>query len=742
MKTLYTILFLLLCNNMIIAQNAFFRQDNIPVIEGGIPFINPWAGGINAALMSEIDLNGDGIKDLFVFDATNNRVSTFINNGTPNSVDYHFASEYVSKFPQFNKWVFLKDYNCDGREDIFCFSDVPGSVRVYRNDYSIPTGLQFTLITDQLLCTYQTLPDYVRATAETHPTFSDVDKDGDLDMLGWPDVPNGRVVYYQNKAVELGMSCDSLIMERVTDCWGKFQLAFGSNSVSAFNIPCAFKMADTDPDKPLVTKKDDTISSLFAIDIDGDNDDDLLIGDVGSPHSLLVVNGGTTALAQMTVQDTIFPSLNIPVTINSFINHAYIDVDNDGKKDLIASAKRENVNTSCHFYKDASLTSTPSFSYTDSEFLQRTMIDLGRAVYPSFFDYNSDGLMDLIVGNEYYEPLNNNITVGLALFKNIGTPTLPSFDLIDRNYADFNSVASGSGFGVACAPTFGDFDGDSDTDMMIGSENGQLFYFKNNPVGGFANFTLFNPFFGSIDVGNYSMPCAVDLDRDGLLDLVIGRRSGRLSYYRNTGTVTNPVFPALPTVDTLGGIILHDISYPVTGYAAPYIYDDSGTYKMFIGDEGGELLLYDSIEGNINGTWHLAKTIINKTEGKYTTVAANDLNNDGFIDLAVGNWSGGLGIFYQQNPSAIAEMNAENVFNFSVMPNPAGNTASIHIADKLIINNHLKLLISDQLGRTILNQNIQQNVTTINTVQLNDGIYYLKVYDENYCVTKKLVVMH
>ena len=174
MKTLYTVMFCMLCSN-IIAQNDFYRKDDIPVTEAGNAFLNPWAGGINYAQMGEIDLNGDGIKDLFVFDASNNRVETFINNGTANAVDYHYHNEYVSKFPAFNKWVTLKDYNCDGLEDIFCFSDVPGSMRVYRNDYTIANGLQFTLITDQLLCTYQTLSDYVRCTAETFPTFSDVD---------------------------------------------------------------------------------------------------------------------------------------------------------------------------------------------------------------------------------------------------------------------------------------------------------------------------------------------------------------------------------------------------------------------------------------------------------------------------------------------------------------------------------------------------------------------------------------
>ena len=741
MKKIFSIAIYLFNVGFLFAQNDFYRKDDIPVLENGNSISNAWAGGTNAALFSEIDLNGDGIKDLFVFDATNNRIETFVNNGTAGNVDYQYQSTYAKKFPILNKWAFLKDYNCDGKEDIFCYSDVPGSVRVYRNDYTTANGLQFTLITDQLTCTYQTLNDYVRATAETHPAFSDVDKDGDLDLLGWPDVPNGRVVYYQNKAVELGLPCDSISLERVTDCWGRFQLAFGTNAVSGFNIPCAFAMAVNDPDQPLIAKKDDTLSSLFAVDIDNDNDDDLLIGDVGSPHSLMIVNGGDSSFAQMVSQDTIFPSYNIPSNINSFLSHAYIDADNDGKKDLLVSSKRENLNTGIAFFKDTSISSVPAFKLTDSVFLQNNMIDLGRAVYPSFFDYNSDGLMDLIVGNENYEPIKNNITVGLALFKNTGTINQPAFDLIDRNYADFNAVASGSTFLVGCAPAFGDFDSDGDKDMIIGSENGQLFLFTNNPSGGIANFTFTTFFLDSIDIGNYSAPSAVDLDRDGLIDLVLGRRNGRLSFFKNIGTASSPDFTSTPTVDTLGDIILHGPANPVTGYTTPYLYDDNGTYKMFIGCETGEVYAYDSIENNINGTWHLAKTVINKTEGRFTSVAANDLNNDGFIDLAVGNWCGGLGILYQQNTNAIQDNTANN-FNFILRPNPASSEVMVHLDDTNLAKHETELNIYNQFGQLIKRQAIINPVTAIDLQSYSNGIYFLRVSNKEISILKRLVLLH
>ncbi|MBL0072970.1 MAG: hypothetical protein IPP34_14690, partial [Bacteroidetes bacterium] len=75
----------------------------------GTTLKNPWVGGFNAPIFSEIDMNGDGRKDLFVFEKDGNRISTFINQGTPNTVDYVYAPEYAKKFPvSMHDWVLLK----------------------------------------------------------------------------------------------------------------------------------------------------------------------------------------------------------------------------------------------------------------------------------------------------------------------------------------------------------------------------------------------------------------------------------------------------------------------------------------------------------------------------------------------------------------------------------------------------------------------------------------------------------
>ena len=80
---------------------------------------------------SEIDVNGDGIKDLFAFEKNGNRILIFINNGEKNCINYKYAPEYAHFFPKMHDWVILKDYNQDGKEDIFTYGNA--GITVYKN---------------------------------------------------------------------------------------------------------------------------------------------------------------------------------------------------------------------------------------------------------------------------------------------------------------------------------------------------------------------------------------------------------------------------------------------------------------------------------------------------------------------------------------------------------------------------------------------------------------------------------
>src|SRR4051812_11537199 len=102
MKTLLTYSLLFFSATILNAQQLYFAPPgNIPLRDmAGLVQQNPWVGGINFPLWSAIDMNGDGLKDLYLYDKTNDRVSTFLNDGTSGIHAYHYAPEYIARFPK------------------------------------------------------------------------------------------------------------------------------------------------------------------------------------------------------------------------------------------------------------------------------------------------------------------------------------------------------------------------------------------------------------------------------------------------------------------------------------------------------------------------------------------------------------------------------------------------------------------------------------------------------------------
>ncbi len=180
----------------------------------------PWAGGMNSCQFGEIDLNLDGINDLFVFDRHGDRIMTFINNGTPGTIDYDYAPEFISKFPDLNDWAILADYNMDGKSDIFTKSvGLPGII-VYRN--TSVTELAFTLEVYPYLLSFQG-GGYVNilVTDVDYPAISDIDNDGDLDILTFWGL-GSFVDMHKNLSVEKYGIPDSLDYMKTSNCWGYF----------------------------------------------------------------------------------------------------------------------------------------------------------------------------------------------------------------------------------------------------------------------------------------------------------------------------------------------------------------------------------------------------------------------------------------------------------------------------------------------------------------------------------------
>ncbi|NER83095.1 MAG: VCBS repeat-containing protein, partial [Leptolyngbya sp. SIO1D8] len=111
------------------SQFSFEPAFNIPVRiqENELDFA--WSGGLNSGQYQTMDLNGDDLNDLVIFDRTSGKVLPYLNVGNSR---YEYDSNYEYYFPEdINSWMVLADYDCDGKKDIF--TNTVLGMKIYRN---------------------------------------------------------------------------------------------------------------------------------------------------------------------------------------------------------------------------------------------------------------------------------------------------------------------------------------------------------------------------------------------------------------------------------------------------------------------------------------------------------------------------------------------------------------------------------------------------------------------------------
>ncbi|MFZ4572482.1 MAG: FG-GAP and VCBS repeat-containing protein, partial [Bacteroidales bacterium] len=332
-----------------------------------------WAGGLNSCQFCAIDLNLDGIEDLLIFDRQGNRKLTFINQGIPGQMSYTYSPQYEAQLPEMQEWVITADYNCDGKMDIFTYNN--GGVRVFRNTSA--GSLSFHLQTNLLQSWYYTGFVGILVTSADYPALSDIDGDGDLDLLTFFGL-GSYVEYHKNLSVETFGNCDSLDYRLSDHCWGKFRESEGGNHIT-LNAACPYKTLNDIVSADDISPPKHTGSTMLAADLNGDGLSDLIVGDVDFPNLTALSNGGTKDSALMVSQDTLFPAYDKPVWLFDFPALSYLDLDNDGVKDMVASPfdpayyHAENKN-SCWFYKNTGTNANPHFEFRTDAVFQSEML--------------------------------------------------------------------------------------------------------------------------------------------------------------------------------------------------------------------------------------------------------------------------------------------------------------------------------------------------------------------------------
>ncbi|MEY3444718.1 MAG: hypothetical protein RLZZ519_2999, partial [Bacteroidota bacterium] len=278
------------------------------------------------------------------------------------------------------------------------------------------------------------------------------------------------------------------------------------------------------------------------------------------------------------------------------------------------------------------------------------------------FDEDADGDYELVIGDLTYD--------GLTYVHNAGTNVDAEMDLIDPT---FPSYAASVQIDVFAAAFFMDANNDGKKDMLVGANNPNVsvnydnsWYYQNISTGnGVLLERVTKNFLTSemIDVGLCAFPALFDHNADGLMDLVVGNYSRKitasnvasgLTLYENTGTITAPVF----TLITRNYENLSNAFNPAILGMTPAFgdMDGDGDQDMIIGDSEG-LLHYaqnTAPSGQVANFPNVSVQYSNIDIGQFATPTLADIDRDGDLDLIVGEITGNLNFFENTGTAQVA----------------------------------------------------------------------------------------
>ena len=731
------------------AQYDWERNQDLQVFEEGDILDNAWTGGFTAPQFSKIDVDMDGDEDLFVFDRDGWRKMVFLNTDpAPGNISYTYAPEYADLFPDLRDWALLRDFDCDGKPDIF--TSFQSSVKVYRNTSTEENGLSFELASSQLQCEFDFGggPEFfpLLVLSIDLPSITDYDGDGDLDIVTFTESAT-TMYFFEGQGADNG-DCGDLSFKCTNRCYGMARESAEDNALFIGDeFECPFNVLD--PRDHGTRDFRHTGGSLFSIDLDDNGILDLMIGDVTFKNlSALYMEDAVDGQDSTAFVDENFPSAlgSVPVDLQRFPAGFYVDIDNDGVNDLLIAPNtriESDGHESIWYYHNSGTNSAPDFELIQTDFLQSETIEVGIGAYPVFFDYNNDGLKDLVLANkEYFEEIDL-LPSQLALYENTGTASEPAFTLIDNNWVDIPSFQIESIY-----PSFGDLDGDGDDDMILGEETGILHYFENvADPGQPADFELSDPAITDftnvdvIDVGQFSTPQLYDLDQDGLLDLLVGEKLGVINYFRNVGDASNFAFELQQGIaqDSLGGVAA-DNFLGINGYSVPCFYRNANDdTELYMGNETGTIQRYNNIDGNLDGYFEEQDYVLDGIqEGDRSAVWVEDITNDGIPELFYGILNGGLIYFEGTDPDNVISLGGFNGA-LEVFPNPSNGLMHIRIPKE---RDGGDLQITDLSGRIIASENsITRNLVRLVTDEWAAGTY-LVTYQRNGIVYSAKVMVY
>ena len=717
------------------AQNfSFSTLENIPVVKDGSALKNPFTGSWNSGQFWPCDMNVDGVNDLLVFDKASGKTLVYLADESNGIYRWKYAREFEDLLPPIQSWLATADFNCDGKLDIFTRS--PAGIKCFRNASSGAGQAAFVLESSGLTTEGFNGQVNIQVNAYGAPAFTDVDGDGDLDILNF-DFSGNTVEYHRNRVSELSGSCAGFNLKKDSCVFGRFATKPACGQIK-LNTTCAgMKPGDgggTEDDKNI----QHIGSQLAAMDLDNDGDKDLLVGDLGCALLNRLTNGGSRQQALITQADTLFPAADGYVKIRDFPSAYRLDADFDGDTDLVVTPTFfsnfsdgyiHNTRQASFLYSNTAPSGAPVFQFSTRDFLQGETIDAGEEGIPAFADADADGDQDLFLGH-----LGNQGPAGLRasvhFYRNTGSAENPAFELVTEDYLGLSELGL-----VRIRPVWTDLNLDGSPDFAWLASKGvnptdstilQFLLNQSGPGQAFSFPGLSSRMRFPQTFNLYDSPVFTDADGDQLSDMILGKYNGKLQLWKRNATWPDLSFQLQNS--NYGNIARAPFA---TGPClALGDANSDGQQDLLIGDNSGALKIYSDFK-NQNAAQFVADSLLlynmvlglelPSYGGNFLSPAMADLNGDDFPELALGFAGGGMQLWVNRfGPNAVSGKKSDS--RVPAWPNPVKAGGKIQT-----VSPHAMLSIWNSAGQKIADGKTEADGSYLIPKNLPAGLFQMVI---------------